>query len=152
MQAAQLEPAIHDRRLAGLEEALHPLEVRLAKRRRDDRLGEVAADRLLARPAERLLGLRVPGDDDAVGVHADEGVVRGVEDQVRAGVALRHLRSALRGGARRRSRRAIRFAVEMAKFCSSTVHDARAADVLGAEHADHVAAAAQRHVEHRARC
>ena len=113
-----------------------PVEVRLAKRRRDDRLGEVAAERLLARPAERLLRLRVPGDDDAVGVHADERVVRGVEDQVRARVALGHLRQ---------------------RFAAALVGDRdgdqvggrdrevllvdrprpRAADVLGAEHAAH---------------
>ena len=33
----------------------HAVVVRLAKRRRDDRVGEVAAERLVARPAERLL-------------------------------------------------------------------------------------------------
>ena len=37
-----------------------PVVVRLAKRRRDDRLGEVAPERLVPRPAERLLRLRVP--------------------------------------------------------------------------------------------
>jgi hypothetical protein len=41
---------------------------------------EVAAERFFARPAERLLRLRVPVDDAAVGVHADERIVRGVED------------------------------------------------------------------------
>ena len=147
MQAAQLEPPIDDRRLAGREKSPHPLEVRFAERRRDDRLGEVAADRLLARPAERLFRLCVPADDAAVGVHADERVVRGVEDQVGAGVALRHLAERFAPpfvGDRHRDQ--VGGGDREVLFVNRP--RARPADVLDAQHADHVLAAAQRHVEH----
>src|SRR5688572_16115894 len=60
-----------------------------------DRLGEIAADRILAPPPERRLGLRVPVADRAVGLDRDEGVMSGLEDT--AGLALagrqRRLRS-----------------------------------------------------------
>ena len=63
--------------------------MRLAKRRGDDRLGQVPAEDLVARPAERRFGLRVPRGDAARRIDADEGIVRRVDDQPRASVAFR---------------------------------------------------------------
>ena len=147
MEAAQLEPAIDDRRLAGGEKTLHPLQVRLTKCRRNDRLGEVAAERFFAGPAESLLRLRVPADDEARLVHADERIVGGVENQVGAGIALRHLAERfaaafigdrdgdqVRGGDR--------------KVLFVDRPGARLADVLHTQHPDHLLAAPERHVEH----
>ena len=54
-EGRQFEALIDDRRLAGFVKAPHAAVVRLAKRRRDDRLGQVPAEHLVARPSERLL-------------------------------------------------------------------------------------------------
>ena len=45
-----------------------------------DDLGDVLADDLIGREAVDALGRRVPADDDAVEVFADDGVVRGLDD------------------------------------------------------------------------
>ena len=84
-------------------------------------------------------------------IHADKGVVRGIDDQVRARVALGQTwLSACAPLAPRRWPRRSGCAIEMAKFCSSTVQARGPPDVLDAQHTDDAVVAAQRHVEHRA--
>ena len=58
----------------------------------DDRVGELAAQGLVARPAERSLRREVPVQDHAVGVHRDEGVGRRFEDLSSPGFARRQRR------------------------------------------------------------
>ena len=49
----------------------------------DDQFAELRSNRLGARPSEDLFGLRIPVGDDAVFVHLDEGVERGIDDAAR---------------------------------------------------------------------
>ena len=58
--------------------------MRVAVRRpADDQFAELLAERFVARPAEDLFGLRIPVRDDALLVHLDEGVERGIDDAAR---------------------------------------------------------------------
>jgi hypothetical protein len=66
MERRELEPLVDHRRIAGREEAREPAHVRLAVGLGDDRVGEHAPDRFLARPAEGRSRLRVPRRDPAV--------------------------------------------------------------------------------------
>jgi hypothetical protein len=50
--------------------------VRLAEFLGDDRLRQVPAEHLVARPSERPFGLRVPRGNPAGRIDADEGIVR----------------------------------------------------------------------------
>ena len=88
VQAAQLEPPVHDRRVAGLVKPAQALDVGGAEPRRDDGLGQLPPDHVVERPAERRRRLRVPPHDPAVGVHADERVVRRIEHEPRPRLAL----------------------------------------------------------------
>ena len=74
-----LERPVDDRAPAGPDEPCERAAMRLAGRLGDDRRDERQPDRLLARPAERLLGLAVPLDDPSVGAHADERVARSLD-------------------------------------------------------------------------
>ena len=49
----------------------------------DDQLDEVLAERVLPRPSEDLLGLRIPVQDASALVDLDEGIERGVDDAAR---------------------------------------------------------------------
>jgi hypothetical protein len=53
-----------------------------------DALVEVEAQHLVARPAEDLLGLRVPADDAALAVHPHHGVEGGVDDRLQLFLAV----------------------------------------------------------------
>ena len=88
VEAAQLEPPVDDRRFAGLVKPAQAFDVRRAETGRDDRIGQLPADDVVARPAEGRRRLRVPRHDPAVGIHADEAVVRRIEHQPRARLAL----------------------------------------------------------------
>ena len=63
VEGAQLEHAVDHPALAGGSEAVQPRAVHGAEPLGDDRLGQPAADGLLARPAERVLCLGVPAGD-----------------------------------------------------------------------------------------
>src|SRR5215207_4292860 len=93
VQRLQLDAPADQRTLAGLQEALQGPVVRAAVARRQDRLGEVAAERLLLRPTEGHLRLRVPRGDAPGRVDRDERVVGGVHDltEVLLGLAQRLL-------------------------------------------------------------
>ena len=88
MQRRQLEAPVEDRRLTGGVKATHPFDVRTSKVRRDDRVREIAANRLGPRPPEGRSGLRVPVDDPSLCIDADEGVVRRIQNRVGARLAL----------------------------------------------------------------
>src|SRR5437764_13230459 len=82
MQSRQLDAPSEKPFLTGLEKTLNPASMGVAMTLRDDQLGHVAADRLVARPAEHLGGTLVPLGDDAVGAHDDDGIERGVQQQI----------------------------------------------------------------------
>ena len=76
-----LEPPAEERVLAGAQEVVEARAVDPPESRRDDGLGELAPDHLVARPAEVALGLLVPIDDPAIGLSRDERFVGGLEDR-----------------------------------------------------------------------
>ena len=82
-QRLDLEPAAEDLALAGAQEMFEAGAVIVAMNRRDDQVAEFLADRLGARPAEDLLGLRIPVGDDPAFVHLHEGIERGIDDAAR---------------------------------------------------------------------
>ena len=150
VQGRQLEALVDDRRLAGFVEAPHPVVVRLAKRRRNDRLGQVPAERprrassrTSARPA-RSRRRCCPSESMPMKASC------AVSTMSRARASL----SARRASALRRSSSAMattmRLATEIAKFCSSTVQ-ALAPPTCSAQSTPTVRVVVpQRHVEHRA--
>ena len=84
----------------GRHVALDAPAVRLAQVRRDDQLGQLAADHLLGRVAERLLGGAVDLDDHALGVHRDDAVEGRVEDGLEDGRVVGHYAIAGASGSR----------------------------------------------------
>ena len=60
--------------------------MRLARRRWNDQLGELAAENLLLRVSERALGRAVELEDEPVVVDGDHGVERRIEDRARVRV------------------------------------------------------------------
>src|SRR5690606_17243530 len=80
-QRVELGAAVQQRRLARFDEAAESGAVRVAVAFGHDEVGDLTAERLLARPAEHLLGGRVPVDDAAALVDGDDGVEGGVDDQ-----------------------------------------------------------------------
>ena len=108
----------------------------------------VQADHVHRRPAERRLGLRVPIDDAAGGVDADECVVRGVDDHARPHLAVREAGRGLPP-----------LLVDQCDNDEIGHRDGKVlfidrprsftADMLCAEHSQRGAILAQRHVEHR---
>ena len=77
--AVDLDPPVqHPRRAAG-EVPREPSAVAVAQVRRHDQLRHLAADRLLARVAERALGGGVELDDAAAMVHRHDAVQRGLQ-------------------------------------------------------------------------
>jgi hypothetical protein len=56
--------------------------MRLAQGRRDDEVGHLSPQGLIAREAERVLGGRVPLANAPVGVHADDGIQGSAHDAV----------------------------------------------------------------------
>ena len=149
MKAAQLQPAVDDRRLARFVEVAQAFDVRRAEAGRNDRVRQLLADDLVARPAERRRRLRVPADDPAVGVHSDERVVRGIEHQPRPCLALGQILHRLP-------------AIGVGKSDDNEVGEGqrkvllvelprtRPADMLDAHHAQRPVLLAERHVEHGA--
>ena len=67
----------------GFEKELKSGPDAFALGRGDEEIDGILPDRLLARPAEQLLGLRVPGQDRAGLVGLREGIERGVDDVAR---------------------------------------------------------------------
>jgi hypothetical protein len=80
VQRRQLQPPPQHRPLAGGEEALEAEAVGRSQTVGDDRLGQLATERLAARPAEARFGLGVPAGDPAARVDRDEGVVGVLDD------------------------------------------------------------------------
>ena len=74
VQFHELDSLVDERARAGVDELLQARVVTVAHARRDDDLGESAPENACAPPAERGLGLLVPLGDEAMVVHADEGV------------------------------------------------------------------------------
>ena len=62
----------------------------------NDHVAQTAPDRLFTGPAERVLGGRVPLADDALVVHDDDAVERGVEHGFALGRGLAGRSTALR--------------------------------------------------------
>ncbi len=87
-QGAQLDDLVQDRPFAGGQEMFHTALVRLAVTRRDDDVRHFFSERFRARPAEHLLGPRIPVNDAARGVNHDDGADGGVEDGPHARLAL----------------------------------------------------------------
>ena len=79
--ALALERVPLDRRVPGAHDPLDPATVAGAPARRDDQRGQLAADHLLGRVAERLLGGAVDLDHLALVVHRDDAVEGRVEDR-----------------------------------------------------------------------
>ena len=84
VQGRELEPTVQHRRFARRMKPAQALEMRASKSGRDDRVGKLAPDHFGRRPAECDSGLRVPVGNPARFVDADEGIVRGVHDEVGA--------------------------------------------------------------------
>ena len=78
---AQLGARVKDRALSGAQEALDAVPVGLAVALGHDRVGQRAAQHLVAGIPERPLRRLVPVDDPAGRVDRDERVVRGVQDR-----------------------------------------------------------------------
>ena len=78
-QRRQPQPLSHDPALAGAGGPGEPFLVTLPQFLGNDQVAQPAPDRLLAGPAERVLGGGVPLADDALVVHDDDAVERGVE-------------------------------------------------------------------------
>src|SRR3989442_9669441 len=80
MEALQLRASVEDGSFTGLEEAGDTEPVRLPITRGNDRLRHRPAHGLGLWPPENGLRHRVPVGDDAVRVHRDDRVERGIED------------------------------------------------------------------------
>ena len=82
-----LDPAAEERtrarRRPELGPALERPSMRLARRRRNDQLGELAAENVLLRVSERALGRAVELEDEPTVVDGDHGVERRIEDRAR---------------------------------------------------------------------
>jgi hypothetical protein len=93
-QRRQPQPPAHDPALAGPCRTSQALLVPGAKLLRHDQVAQPAPDRLFARPAERPLGRAVPFQHEALVVHHEDAVQRGLEDRL---LVLGQARRALRG-------------------------------------------------------
>src|SRR5437764_8278835 len=82
MQCRKLYPLPKIALLAGVEKMPQPLRMRGAKALGDDQLRHVAAERFVAPPAEHIGGVVIPFGDVALGAHDDDGVERGVQQQI----------------------------------------------------------------------
>ena len=80
------DAAAEDAGFTGLDEATEAGAVRVAELGGDDELAHVAAEGLFGVETEGAGGLGVPGGDATGGVHADDGVERGVDDAADAGL------------------------------------------------------------------
>ena len=78
-----LEAAAEDPGFAGAQEPLQAGLMRVAVDVGGRSVRERASEHLVARPAEDLLGLRIPVRDHALLVDLDEGVERGLDDAAR---------------------------------------------------------------------
>ena len=149
VQATQLEAPVHDGRVAGLVKPAQPLDVRGPEPGRNNRLRQLPADHVVARPAECRRRLRVPPDDPSVGIHTDERVVRRIEDEPRPGLALGEVLHGLPAvGIRQRDDDQV--GERQGKVLLVDLPRARPAHVLDAHHAERPIFLPERHVEHRA--
>ncbi len=125
------------------------LDVGGAESGRDDGLRQLPADHVVARPAKRRRRLRVPAHDPAVGIHADERIVRRVEHQPRPRLALGEVLHRLPAiGIRERDHDQV--GERQREVLLVELPRPRPADVLDAHHAEGPILLAQRHVEHGA--
>jgi len=90
-QAGQLESLPEDSPLPRRVEALHPVVMSVPQRRRDQELGHLLSQNLVARTAECPFRGEVELEDRAALVDRDDGVERGVEDRAAARLALAQL-------------------------------------------------------------
>ena len=99
MHRRHLDALVQHARDAGFHVAMQAAAMLLAQALGDDELGELAAQRLGACPAEHLLGVRIPAGDDSLVVDRDHAVERGLDDELVAllGEAQRTLGRASRG-------------------------------------------------------
>src|SRR5262249_18541839 len=81
VESRQLEGSAHDGGVAGFVEPPQSRQMRLAEWLGDDRLHEWAPNRFLAGPPEGGLRLSIPGGDASVRAHADESVMRRIDDE-----------------------------------------------------------------------
>ena len=72
-----------DDHVAGKQEGLQGFLERSLPVRLAHQIEHIVAERFIARPAEDIFGLRIPGPDEALLVDLDEGVERGVDDAAR---------------------------------------------------------------------
>ena len=79
----ELAAGLTDRVVAGKQEGLQGFLERPSLVRLADQFEQILPERFIARPAEDVLGLRIPVPDEALLVDLDEGVERGVDDAAR---------------------------------------------------------------------
>src|SRR5438270_10478851 len=82
MQCRKLYPLPKVALLAGVEKMPQPLRMRRTQALGNDQLGHIATERFVAPPAEHSSGVVIPFGDLAVGAHDDDGVERGVQQQI----------------------------------------------------------------------
>src|SRR5438105_2036664 len=82
MQCRKLYPLPKVALLAGVEKMPQPLRMRRTQPLGNDQLGHIATERFVAPPAEHSSGVVIPFGDLAVGAHDDDGVERGVQQQI----------------------------------------------------------------------
>ena len=80
MEALQFQARVEHGPLTGLQKAAEAQAVGLPVAGRHDGFRDQSADCLGFWPPEHNLSHRIPVGDQAVGVHRDEGVERGIED------------------------------------------------------------------------
>ena len=101
------------------------------------------------RPAKRRRRLRIPAHDAAIGIHADERIVRRIEHQPRPRLALGEILHRLPAiGIRERDHDQV--GERQREVLLVELPGPRSADVLDAHHAEGPIFLPQRHVEHRA--
>ncbi len=87
-QRRQFDVLVQVRAGAGIEQAADVRVMRFALLRRHDQIGQLAAARVLARPAKDAFGRRVPRHHHAVAVGTDEAAERRIDDRAVPGFAL----------------------------------------------------------------
>src|SRR5881392_23690 len=82
MQCRKLYPLPKIALLSGVEKMPQPLRMRRTQALGNYQLGHIATERFVAPPAEHSSGIVIPFGDLAVGAHVDDGVERGVQQQI----------------------------------------------------------------------
>ena len=82
MQRRHLDALVQHPRDAGLDVAMQAAAMLIAQALGDDEVGELAAQRFGTRPAEELLGVRIPAGDDSLVVDRHHAVECGFDDEL----------------------------------------------------------------------